>query len=270
MSVLRVLVAAAPSPAQEVPWAMYDAQQRLQRSGVGTAATWPSADRREAVLAASAVRLARVTLPPMPADRVAAAAAFALEDQLAGPAQAQHLVASPRSRDGAVEVAIAARALFDPLRETFARVVAEPAIAPVPPAGVWRWYSSGAAGGFVRRTDGSAFAVSAPRDPGPSLPSSPWRWLRRRARARRCRASKSHFRSRLKSSARGRRQAARHLPAPRRGIGTRTETYWPQQATSCKAISRASRARVRSARRDGFAPLSSSLRPRLRCTSGPR
>ena len=165
MSVLRVLVVAAPSSAQEVPWALYDAQQRLVRAGKGAKAAWPTALRKEAVLAACAVRLARVTLPPMPADRVAAAAAFALEDQLAGPAQAQHLVASARGRDGAVEVAVAARSLLAPLRDEFARVVAEPAVAPIPPTGVWRWYDSGVGGGFVRRPDGSAFALGAP-DPG--------------------------------------------------------------------------------------------------------
>ena len=165
MSVLRVLVVAAPSSAQDVPWALYDAQQRLVRVGKGAKAAWPTALRKEAVLAASAVRLARVTLPPMPADRVAAAAAFALEDQLAGPAQAQHLVASARGRDGAVDVAIAARSLLAPLRDEFARVVAEPAVAPIPPAGVWRWCNSGIGGGFVRRPDGSAFALGAP-DPG--------------------------------------------------------------------------------------------------------
>ena len=76
------------------------------------------------------------------ANRVAAAAAFALEDKLAGPAQAQHLVASPRQRDGAVDVAIAARDLFAPLARDFTRVVAEPALAPLPPAGTWRWHAS--------------------------------------------------------------------------------------------------------------------------------
>ena len=117
MSVLRVLLTKAPSPASDDPWALFDAQERNVRSGHGTPSTWPAADRREAVLAASAVRLAGIVLPPMPADRVAAAAAFALEDQLAGPAHEQHLVASPRRRDGGVEVAIAARSLFAPLQK---------------------------------------------------------------------------------------------------------------------------------------------------------
>lgn len=170
MSTLRVLVDPAPQPSSDVPWALYDAQQRLVRSGSGPASTWPSADHREAVLRASAVRLVVVALPPMPADRVAAAAAYALEDQLAGPAHAQHLVASARRRDGRVEIAIAARSLFAPLQKAFERVVAEPAAAPVPPSTAWRWYGSGPAGGFVRRPDGSAFAVSAPAPSGPVPP----------------------------------------------------------------------------------------------------
>ncbi|MEO8506485.1 MAG: type II secretion system protein GspL [Betaproteobacteria bacterium] len=167
MSVLRVLLVAAPSPAHESPWALFDAHDRQVRSGVGPPASWPVAERREAVLAAAAVRLVGVALPPMPADRVAAAAAFALEDQLAGPANAQHLVASPRRRDGTVEVAIAARPLFPPLQRDFARVVAEPAVAPIPAPGTWRWYASVHDGGFVRRPDGSAFAVSTPDPQGP-------------------------------------------------------------------------------------------------------
>jgi hypothetical protein len=162
MSVLRVLLAAAPSPARDAPWALYDAEGRHARSGFGNPASWPDAARREAVLAASAVRLVGVTLPPMPADRVAAAAAFALEDRLAGSAGAQHLVASSRRRDGAVEVAVAARALLGPLKEQFSRVVAEPSVAPVPAAGTWRWYASGLDGGFVRKPDGSAFAIAIP------------------------------------------------------------------------------------------------------------
>jgi hypothetical protein len=169
MPVLRVLLTKAPSPASDDPWALFDAQERKVRAGRGNPSTWPAADRREAVLAASAVRLAGIVLPPMPADRVAAAAAFALEDQLAGPAHEQHLVASARRRDGGVDVAIAARSLFAPLRKEFARVVAEPATASNSPANAWRWYVSGADGGFVRKPEGSAFAVSAPH--GDSVPT---------------------------------------------------------------------------------------------------
>jgi hypothetical protein len=162
MFILRVLLTQAPSPGREAPWALFDAQEKRVRAGRGDPSAWPAADRHEAVLAAPAVRLAGIVLPPMPPDRVAAAAAFALEDQLAGPAHEQHLVASTRRRDGGVEVAIAARSLFAPLQKVFTRVVAEPAVAPAPAAHAWRWYASGADGGFVRKPDGSAFAASAP------------------------------------------------------------------------------------------------------------
>lgn len=180
MPTLRVVLAAAPSPARDDAWALFDAGERRVRSGVGPPASWPDADRREAVLAASVVRLAGVVLPPMPADRVAAAAAYALEDQLAGPAQEQHLAASARRRDGGVDVAIVQRALLPPLRRAFARVVAEPATAPLPPAGAWRWHASAAGGGFVRKPDGSAFAVA---DPGREAPAELVLALRQASRA---------------------------------------------------------------------------------------
>ncbi len=170
MSTLRALVTAAPDAAPDAPWALYDDHGRLVRSGAGPAASWPAATRREAVLAASAVRIVRIVLPPMPVDRVAAAAAYALEDRLAGPAQAQHLVTSMRERDGSVVVAIAGRDRVQPLSRDFARVVAEPSVAPVPPAGTWRWYASAAGGSFIRRADGSAFAVEAPREAAPLPP----------------------------------------------------------------------------------------------------
>ena len=167
MTVLRVVLTAAPSPERDDPWALFDAQERGVQSGRGAPATWPAAERREAVLAAASVRLAAVTLPPMPLDRVAAAAAFALEDQLAGPANEAHLVASPRRRDGSVDVAVTQRALIAPLAREFARIVAEPALAPIPAAGTWRWYPSAGEGSFVRKPDGSAFAVSMPAAAGP-------------------------------------------------------------------------------------------------------
>jgi len=170
MATLRVLVPGTPSPAQQVAWAVYDAQDRLVQSGAGAQASWPAVQSREAVLAAAAVRLTRVALPPMPADRVAAAAAFALEDQLAGPAQAQHIVASAQRRDGSVEIAVASRTSIAALQTEFARVIAEPSVAPLPPPRTWRWYASGAGGGFVRKPDGAAFAIS-PTQAGAAAPT---------------------------------------------------------------------------------------------------
>jgi hypothetical protein len=179
-TVLRVFTDGATHSAAETPWALYDGARMLQ-SGRGPAASWPEAISREAVLAASAVRLVHVPLPPMPADRIAQAVSFALEDQLAGPAGAQHLAASRREGDG-VDVAIVSRSVIGPVAKSFDRVVAEPAVAPRPAAGAWRWYRSGAAGGFVRRGDGSAFATSSVEARG-ALPAELAMPLRHAARA---------------------------------------------------------------------------------------
>ena len=168
MSTLRVLLTAAPSPARASAWALFDTDGGLLESGRGEPSTWPVTNDREAVLAASAVRLLNLALPPMPADRVAAAATFALEDQFAAPADQQHLVPGTQQRAGNVPVTIAPRALVAALQKDFARVVAEPAVAPIPADGHWRWYASGGEGSFVRKADGSAFAVSAPADDVPA------------------------------------------------------------------------------------------------------
>jgi hypothetical protein len=135
-------------------------------------AAWPAADRTEVVVAASQVRIATVALPPMPESRVASAAAFALEDQLAGPNAAHHVAVSPRSRDGNVRVAIVARALIDGIVArcpNVARIVAECDLAV--PAGDWRWCAAELQGaGFVRRRDGSAFPTDPPSADG-TLPA---------------------------------------------------------------------------------------------------
>lgn len=179
-TILRVLTDGATRADADAPWALYDGD-RLVRSGRGPASAWPDAGTREAVLPAQAVRLAHVALPPMSADRVPQAIAFALEDQLAGPAGGHHLAVSKRDGDG-VDVAIVARPVVAPLARSFVRVVAEPAVAPKPPRGAWRWYRSGSAGGFVRRGDGSAFAAS-PVEARGDLPPELSLHLRHAARA---------------------------------------------------------------------------------------
>ncbi|MBA3504558.1 MAG: hypothetical protein H0T80_02110 [Betaproteobacteria bacterium] len=161
MTTLRVLLADAPSSERPEPWALFDAQGRVIREGRAVPASWPAAARREAVLSASAVRIVELKLPPMSQDRVGAAAAYALEDQLAGPAHDQHIAVSDLGRDGRVQAFVASRALVASLASQFSRVVAESALAPPPPLSHWRWFASGAPGGFVRKADGSAFAVSA-------------------------------------------------------------------------------------------------------------
>ena len=160
MATLRVLLNAAPAEGRADPWALYDEHERIVQSGRSTPDGWPSAQRKEAVLAAACVRIVGLHLPPLSADRVAAAASFALEDQLAGPAAEQHVAVSPQRPDGTVEAIVANRSLVAALADIFDRVLAEPALAPVPLQSRWGWHASGAGGGFVRKSDGSAFATS--------------------------------------------------------------------------------------------------------------
>ena len=160
MPTLRVLLDAAPESRHANAWSLFDDSETIVRSGQSVPDAWPAADRREAVLAASAVRVVGLQLPPMPADRVAAAVSFALEDQLAGPPEEQHIAVSRQHADGMVEAIVANRQLVASLAATFDRVLAEPALAPRPQDARWDWYASSAGGGFVRRPDGSAFATS--------------------------------------------------------------------------------------------------------------
>jgi len=168
MSLLRVLLAAAPAPLHAVPWTLCDDAGRVVQRGRDPPDRWPSAAQREAVLAADRVRIVALTLPPMPPARVAAAATYALEDRLAaldGPPALG--ISAPRS-DGSVLAVVTARTLVDTVAASmprFARVIAEPSLAPVH-AG-WAWYAGGAGGGFVRTADGGAFAVGAAPDDGP-------------------------------------------------------------------------------------------------------
>ena len=172
MTVLRVLAAAAPAADHATAWALFDASGACVGSGRHPPAAWPRADRIEVVLAAGLSRIAIVALPPMPASRVASAARFALEDQLAGPAEAHHVAASTQASDGRVRVAIASRPLLSSIVEytaNVARIVAEADLAA--PSADWRWCAREAGvAGFVRRPDGSAFPVDAPSAAGP-LPS---------------------------------------------------------------------------------------------------
>jgi hypothetical protein len=162
MTTLRVLLSAPPAATRAGPWALFDGDGRCVRRGRNVPAEWPAADVREAVLAAELVRIVALTLPPLPAQRVAAAATFALEDQLATTGEAPAIGVSAQQKNGSVLANVTSRAVLAAVaafRPPFARVLAEPALAPVD-AG-WTWYASGATGGFVRRADGSAFAVGA-------------------------------------------------------------------------------------------------------------
>jgi hypothetical protein len=169
MSTLRVLLDAAPHTGRADPWALFDDHDAVVQSGSGTPDTWPAAQRKEAILAAACVRIVALQLPPLPLDRVRAAAAFALEDQLAGPAEEQHVAVSPQRADGTVEAIVASRRLVADLAPQFDRILAEPALAPRPSPRHWRWYASGAGGRFVRRPDGSTFATGEHDGVSPEL-----------------------------------------------------------------------------------------------------
>jgi hypothetical protein len=173
MTSLRVLLADTPSPEHEVAWALFDSAGACTGSGRARPPALPRADRFEAVVAASRVRIAVIALPPMPASRLANAARFALEDQLADPSEAQQLALSIQQPDGSVRAVVVDRALLQAiaLGEALpqpARIVAEPDLAAA--GSEWRWCASEGRDGFVRCPDGSAFPVDAPGGDG-ALPS---------------------------------------------------------------------------------------------------
>jgi len=171
MNVLRVWLDAKPAPDRAEAWALFDAGGACVKNGRERRAAWPAADRIEVVLAPTQARMASVVLPPMPASRVAGAATFALEDQLAGPSTAHHVAVSAQGRDGRVRVAIVARSLVAEIVggcPGVTRIVAECDLAI--PTTDWKWCAREPdAAGFIRRPDGSAFPIDAP-SPGGTLP----------------------------------------------------------------------------------------------------
>lgn len=168
MTTLRVLLADPVAPERADAWALYDERGALLRTGIDRPADWPAAARREAVIAARRVRVAALHLPLLPAAQLAAAAAYAIEDQLAGAGTPPQLAVSPQSRDGTVRVTIVDSGLIRALRDggppatRFARLVAEPDLAP--PAPGWHWYVDVArpADAFVRGPDGAVSPTGVP------------------------------------------------------------------------------------------------------------
>ncbi|MBP6565300.1 MAG: hypothetical protein KA200_06710, partial [Burkholderiales bacterium] len=171
MTTLRVRLPVPFDPSAPAAWWRVDDQGRIVERGTSSPPAWPAADRIEAVLGAGDVRIVALELPPMNDARRASAAAFALEDQLAAPADTMHLaVTAPASVGASTVVRIADRAAVTWLaarRPAIDRVVAEPDLAPSD--GTWRWCAGADGRGFVRRSDGSAFAADAPG--GTELPA---------------------------------------------------------------------------------------------------
>ena len=159
MTTLRVRLPAPFEPSAPAAWWRVDARGTLVDRGTSAAAAWPPADRIEAVLAAPDVRIVALALPPMSDARRAAAAAYALDDQVAAPMESLHIAATAPSAPGAPTIArVVERATVAWLaarRPAIDRVVAEPDLAPADV--VWRWCVGADGRGFVRRPDGSAF-----------------------------------------------------------------------------------------------------------------
>jgi hypothetical protein len=163
MATLRVLLAAPPAADRADAWVLVDEQGRAIRHGRDPPSRWPVADRREAVLAASAVRLLALDLPPLPPARVEQAVSYALEERLATALDTAVVVAGPQGADGRILALVVARSLSRAIAAhapPFDRIVAEPQLAQRPPADTWRWYASDGHG-FVLAGTGEAFAVGA-------------------------------------------------------------------------------------------------------------
>jgi len=160
---LRLFVATKPDRDRAVAWVRYAADGRVTGTGNDVPARWPDDAVLEVVLAAGNVRLAAIDLPPMPANRLHQAARYALEDQMAAGADEAAIAVAPTGRP--TIAAIASRALIDGIAahdRRIGRIIPESALAPRNPG--WTWCMSGAGDGFVRRHDGSAFAVGTARD----------------------------------------------------------------------------------------------------------
>lgn len=164
MKTLRIHLSRPWHAADAVAWSLVDDAANDVRAGRGPAAQWPAHDRLEAVIAAEQVRLVALDLPPMPLARRAAAARFAIEDQIAGSDAGVQVVVAPPAGPRTVAV-VCPRSILESLvprsgpLERLVRVSAEPEACP--PAVEWQWCTTGPAGeGFVRLPDGAAFATS--------------------------------------------------------------------------------------------------------------
>ena len=166
MSTLRIYFDAPPDASRDADWALFDAADRVVRPGRGRRADWPAAEALEAVIAASQGRLVTLTLPPLPAARAAAAVGFALEDQLAGPPEENHIALGPQGADGTVRVAIVAEAWIRAFMEAstragirWRRIILESDLAQ-PPSGGWCWCAPALdRAGFARTAEGATLAV---------------------------------------------------------------------------------------------------------------
>src|SRR4051812_17213345 len=128
---LRVLLAAAPVADRSDAWVRYAPDGRAIARGRDVPARWPADAPLEIVLAAAHVRLAGLSLPPMPQNRIRDAVRFALEDQMAASADDAAVAIATSGRP--VVAAIATRALVDAIARELpraVRIIPESALAP--------------------------------------------------------------------------------------------------------------------------------------------
>ena len=169
MTTLRVRLPAPFAPDASASWWRVDDAGRVVARGRSAANAWPAADRIEVAMSPIDVRIVALRLPPMPPSRLRAAAAFALEDQIAAPVESMHVGLVPSPGAAPVIARVVDRdaiAWLAARRPAIDRVVAEPDL--VERDGAWHWCVDADGTGFVRRADGSAFATEAPD--GDALP----------------------------------------------------------------------------------------------------
>jgi general secretion pathway protein L len=114
-----------------------------------------------------------LTLPPLPAPRVAAAAGYALEDQLAGAPEDSHTAFGAQAADGTVRGAIVAASWLRAFNAgsqragiRWDRIILESDLAR-PPASGWCWCArSSTDTGFVVTNRGASIGVGAAREAG--------------------------------------------------------------------------------------------------------
>lgn len=105
--VLRLPPLAAAHPLPALAYALLGADGKLLAAGREQAALLPRAARVVAVVDAVDASVLAVSLPPLPAARLQAALAGALEDRLLQDAAELHLAAGPQNEDGSITLACA-------------------------------------------------------------------------------------------------------------------------------------------------------------------
>ena len=180
---LRIFLAGAPRADRPDPWVRFAGDGKPIAQGRDMPGRRPGDADVEVVLAASAVRLFTLALPAMPRNRLRSAARFAIEDQLATAAEDSAL-ALGSARDGHIVAAVASQALVGAVvaqDRRVKRIVPESALAPL--GSGWTWCASGDGDTFVRRADGSAFAVGDQSEAAPDIPGALAAALAQAARA---------------------------------------------------------------------------------------